>query len=423
MSFENEKDILNSSDNISDDDAISWDSIIDTDEDGIVSIKKPSSDDIPTEVFTNDTGDSGDTEAVNIDDIVVGNSDSSPSSNDETINEDELKLILGGDTSDGIEYIDDSQEVDADALNEILMGNTDTNTEVSEEEAPALDDENNDEIIPRKEEIKNKSSISPVLLALLFALLVSAGIYFAYTFFLNKAEEDAMSQQNMPQQDIGQPSENISAQAGESVDEEAQNTDIPVVNEDEASNLKPEEKAEEKKEVISVVPTGRVNPFAPLQKYVYVPPAPAPVPTNVVVKTINNIDMSSVQIPKPPKAYGDMKEIAEKLMSVSVSGIMYDAQKPSAIINFEDNDYFVQIGDKLNNFKVIDIGPSNVKIALGKNVYKAEVGERFKIQSEFFGNSYSDGIRQYYSSEDEFNNRAQNTKKYTSSDDVKIYTK
>ena len=402
MSFENEKDILDNSDNFSDD-AISWEDVSDTGENDIVSIKNNSGSDIPTEVFSNDTGNNID--AINIEDVIVDDSDNAAPV-DNTINEDELKMILGADTSDGVEYIDDSEGVDADTLNEILMN--DTQPAVNNEPASS----NDDDILPRKEEIKKQPSVSPILIALLFALLVSAGVYFIYTFFLNKEEDSAQLQNNQT------TNESIAEVTGENIQEE-QNNDIPVINEDEASDLKPEEEQlTEKKEVVSVVPTGRINPFAPLQKYVDMPQA------GTVVKTINNIDVDSVQIPKPPRAYGEMTEITEKLMSISVSGIMYDTLKPSAIINYDSNDYFVQIGDKLNNFKVVDIGPSNVKIALGKNIYKAEVGERFKIQSEFFGNnSYHEGARQYYSSEDEFNDRANSAKKYTSSDDVVIHTK
>ncbi len=407
MSFENEKDILDNSDNFSDD-AISWEDVPDTGESDIVSIKNNSSSDIPTEVFSNDTGNN--TDAINIEDVIADDSDTTAPV-DNTINEDELKMILGADTSDGVEYIDDSEDVDADSLNEILMNDTQSSA-VNNEPAAS----NDDDILPRKEEIKKQHSVSPILVALLFALLVSAGVYFVYTFLMNKEEDTAMQQNEQIQNT--QENESIEEVTGENTLEE-QNGDIPVVNEDEASDLKPEEEQlAEKKEVVSVVPTGRINHFAPLQKYVDTPQ------TGVIVKTINNIDVDSVKIPKPPRAYGEMTESTDKLMSRSVSGIMYDTLKPSAIINYDSNDYFVQIGDKLNNFKVVDIGPSNVKIALGKNIYKAEVGERFKIQSEFFGNnSYHEGARQYYSSEDEFNDRVNSAKKYTSNDDVIIHTK
>ena len=63
MYSDDEKDIVENIGDVSQDDAISWDSIIDTDEDGIVSIKDgstaiPSPSDIATEVFTNDSNSS-----------------------------------------------------------------------------------------------------------------------------------------------------------------------------------------------------------------------------------------------------------------------------------------------------------------------------------------------------------------------------
>ena len=107
-----------------------------------------------------------------------------------------------------------------------------------------------------------------------------------------------------------------------------------------------------------------------------------------------------------------------------VSGIMYDNQKPSAIITLDGSDYFVQIGDKLDNYRVIDIGRSYVKIAYGKNIYKANVGEEFKIGSEFYGNAQIQrtGAKQYHTVTNGEEEKAPSvsTQRYTSESDVTV---
>ena len=403
MFFEDdEKDIIGNGPEPLDDDAVSWDSILETDEDGLVSIKNdsPSPTRVPTEVFSNNN-DIPDLDSLTTDDEIDLITPVEDDSDD--VDEEELKRILNSDDTAPSEYEYAGEE---DFNIDEQLNNVDVT------EAPIEDD-----ILPRKEEVKKQQGTSPVLLALLFGVIVAAAIYFFFNFVQNKDDDiDLEKPSSNQEQDVDE----------EETSEEAQNqdNDIPVINEDEASELKPDEKQEEKKQVINIVPTGRTNPFMPLQKYIYVePPKPAPPKPVTVVKTINNLDYDSITIPKPPKAYGEISEMTTKLMSIAVSGIMYDTQKPSAIINYDNDDYFVQIGDKLNNFRVVDIGPNYVKIAFGKNIYKANVGEEFKI-NEFYGNvPYQGGGRQYYSSEDEFTNRKENAKKYTSENDVQIYAR
>ena len=123
----------------------------------------------------------------------------------------------------------------------------------------------------------------------------------------------------------------------------------------------------------------------PIQKYIAVE-----VPQKVI-----QYDKSG--IPAPPNEYGVQDDEASELMNISVSGIMYDDKKPSAIITYEDNDYFVQIGDMLDKYRVSDIQRSTVSIALGKNIYTATIGEEFKIGSSFYGVAEytSSGNRRY----------------------------
>ena len=158
----------------------------------------------------------------------------------------------------------------------------------------------------------------------------------------------------------------------------------------------------------------------PLQKYIAVE----------IPETVIDYDKSG--LPKPPETYGVQDERTTKMLTIAVSGIMYDETSPSAIITFDGNDYFVQKGDKLDDYRVIDISRSAVTIALGKNLYKAKVGEEFKITSNFYGSAQylspkQGGGRQYYSVSDEKDTKPERgvapASRYVSEEDVIINSK
>ena len=139
-----------------------------------------------------------------------------------------------------------------------------------------------------------------------------------------------------------------------------------------------------------------------------------------------SVDYDHSGIPKPPEKYGEQNETALKLMTIAVSGIMYDEIKPSAIITYDNNDYFVQKGDKLDNYKIVDIARNYVTVGLGSNVYRANIGEEFKISSKFSGSAQylpqkQGGGRQYYSTAYEENAKQTDSRaRYVSEDDVEI---
>ena len=153
----------------------------------------------------------------------------------------------------------------------------------------------------------------------------------------------------------------------------------------------------------------------PLQKYV----------SMEIDETV--LDFDKVGIPKPPEKYGKQPEQVVKLMTIAVSGIMYDEQKPSAIVTLDNNDYFVQEGDKLDEYKILDIERNHVIISFGKNTYKANIGEEFKVSSVTGSAKYmtqaEGGGRQYYSVKDEKDSEGGGSSKerrYVSENDVII---
>lgn len=105
--------------------------------------------------------------------------------------------------------------------------------------------------------------------------------------------------------------------------------------------------------MISVASAGRVDPFMPSSEgltgaYAYLTPPPETLPVN---------------------------NDASKVMSTTISGILYDKYSPSAILNIDGTDYLVKRGDVINKYRILSIGKTQVAVQLGKNIYKAGVGE------------------------------------------------
>lgn len=116
---------------------------------------------------------------------------------------------------------------------------------------------------------------------------------------------------------------------------------------------------------MTVEATGRSNPFVPAGEF----------------KEDNNDKLVNLQKAKlkydlidPPNA-ANADSDAQRVLTTKVSGVMYDAQSPSAILNIEGSDFLVRSGDVVNGYKVLAISPTVVTVQLGANVYKAGVGE------------------------------------------------
>ena len=155
---------------------------------------------------------------------------------------------------------------------------------------------------------------------------------------------------------------------------------IPVVDDKEAKNLKAD-----KKVVVPVESAGRVNPFVP---------------------TFDDFNGNyyaglPAQVLMPPDQYGNDLD-AQDLLEVSVSGILFDSVKPSAIVTINSMDYFVQTGDTVEDYMILDINRQNVVIKKGTNIYKAGVGERFSQNMSVAGAAVynANGTRHYSSQPD-----------------------
>jgi len=137
---------------------------------------------------------------------------------------------------------------------------------------------------------------------------------------------------------------------------------------------------------IVVDSSGRSNPFLPASEN-FVPSSTSSMPF----------------LPPPPETL-QVDSDAGKVMTTTISGILYDKYSPSAIINIEGVDYLVKRGDVVNRYKILSIGKTQVLVQLGKNVYQAGVGELLSLTNlnfntianlnkKFGGNNISVNVR------------------------------
>lgn len=229
----------------------------------------------------------------------------------------------------------------------------------------------------------------PVLAGIILALVLVVGSIM-FIFFGPKLQKPQIIQQPPVQQVQETVSQNEEKEDVNIPSDEQEK--IPVLDDKNAKKLKPE-----KKIVLSVESAGRVNPFMP------------------TFDEFNNKFYSGIpaQALMPPDSYGNEPD-AQELMKVAVSGILFDNVKPSAIITINDVDYFVQKGDKVDDYTVLDINRQSVVVKKGTNIYKAGVGERFSQNLKIDGSAvYGSGGARYYKSV---------SPEHTSTSDVEIHT-
>lgn len=118
-----------------------------------------------------------------------------------------------------------------------------------------------------------------------------------------------------------------------------------------------EETEEDKTVVVAVETVGRADPFLPSSE------------------SISNTMKYGFELMAPPEELSSEDSEAAKVMTTKVSGIMYNDNNSSAILNIEGSDYLVRSGDYIHKYKVLAIASDSVTVQLGNNIYKAKVGE------------------------------------------------
>ena len=114
----------------------------------------------------------------------------------------------------------------------------------------------------------------------------------------------------------------------------------------------------------------RVNPFKP--------------PVDKSGASFDSIDGIDVEIIEPPTESVEDPNLT-KLLQTQISGILFDDESPSAIINLGGVDYFVKAGDTISVYTVNEISKNQVQITYKNNSYVASVGELFvrgKLESQ-----------------------------------------
>lgn len=406
MFFEDEKDIIGN--NNQDVDLIQsndFDDILNEGPDDLISIKSASE----QSSELNDTDEIPGLSSINLEDELKFVDDAE----DDDVDEEELARILSEDETSPRQKAFDAFGTSTNELNQESEQEFDLEQQLkdlniqqeNEDPEPKEELDDDDDDIPFRPNAKaaKKNSLGPVMVAVTLGALVVAGSYFV----INNVK-DTLLAKNKPV--IQNTQQNYEETTQENIQEVQEENIIPVVSEEEISSVKPDEK----KSTIDVDSAGRVDPFMPLQKYI----------ATEVEAQDNTIDYSKAGVLEAPAKYGETDEPTKNLLKIAVSGIMYDDVKPSAIISFEDNDYFVQKGDKLDDYRIVDITRSGVKIALGKNIYKANIGEEFKISS-FYGNTTyiptkHGSIRQYQLLTKEGASKDPYKRNYTSEDDIEV---
>ncbi len=141
-------------------------------------------------------------------------------------------------------------------------------------------------------------------------------------------------------------------------------------NNTQQTNVKNEQTENKNQIVVSYNGSSRLNPFKPFeiafeQKKMEEAKEEA--------ETLANIPFEIIE---PPTTSVPDEHITS-LLGTQISGILYDDESPSAIVNINGQDQFVKVGDTISGYKIQSISKDKVQIAYGNNSYVASVGELF----------------------------------------------
>ena len=195
-----------------------------------------------------------------------------------------------------------------------------------------------------------------VFLALV-CIAIIAGIAFA---FMPKAEEKVAK-------DVPAVLETAKPAVEKTV--QAPNAELKTPQEEEVE-IDVVEQSDSKMVSLNVEDLGRSNPFLPSSE------------------SFTDLRKYGFELMAPPETLAEEEAEAVKVMTTKVSGIMYQPNNPSAILNIEGEDYLVRSGDYINNYRVLSIDKDMVTVQLGINVHKARVGEILSDSTMNYNNVY-----------------------------------
>lgn len=192
-----------------------------------------------------------------------------------------------------------------------------------------------------------------MLLKKKFGAVLTAALLLVVVFYsAGCADKNAGLNSQLPPQ-IDMPSDSASGMQGDIDVSGAAGENVVEISDDAAAKG-----SEDKMVEVSFSNAGRANPFLPARES----------------RALAQKELFKFDLVEPPTAPAEDSP-ASKIVTTKISGIMFDNYNPSAILNIEGSDYLVRSGDVINGYKILAISPSTVTVQLGKNVYKAGVGE------------------------------------------------
>lgn len=302
--------------------------------------------------------------------------------------EDELEYTEDTVSDEETEYYDESED------------NFPEDETAQEEDTGEYIENEEEEYEPEEEEAPKKKS--PVVLIALLAVLLLAGAFIAVPKLMNKdnvAKTDynnTQQQQNNTQSNEDLAGDFFDAASSEggsemmSINFNENGEGMTVETEQQANEQNPDENqtvatvtdvkpgegitesdlfedqnSHENDSIMVVYNKAvRLNPFKP----------PVVVDTqSTPYETINNTQFEIIE----PPAASIPDENLSKLLQTQISGIMYDAQSPAAIVKLNGIDHFVKVGDVVGGYKIEKITKDKVQISYKSNNYVASVGELF----------------------------------------------
>ena len=257
-------------------------------------------------------------------------------------------------------------------------------------DTPADGPEVNDECANPQE--KPKTDNSKLLIYVLVLILLVAGAAGAYFYKMKASQQDEIAVVGQETSEMGDFFYDKAKADGAAEETTVVDVELAAPAEQKAENAaapapgaKTEQKAEEKefspaaavkeqakKElekknklmqdksrqvVIPVTNGGRVNPFMPYNS------------------ALANAKPPEFDLIPPPLEVPEADPFVDNMVSTKISGIMYDSQRPSAIINCGGSDHLVHKGDKVQGYQVIDITKDRVVLKYGANIFRATVGQ------------------------------------------------
>ena len=309
----------------------------------------------------------------------------------------EKKEAIATFSSDGSVSVNDDNDNSIDLLYGSEVAEKEDGAIYSNETAsdePSVQEYSEDDYMPQTPKKKSRTPLLAVAAVFIFIFIV-IGAFFAILHFTgnNSVAQNGNADEiaaNIPD-DFDTANKNL------------ENNKIDIENEQAAKDAKElldkvgssKKNKEDDMVVVNVQTGGRSNPFVPSSLF----------------NDKGNL-ITGATLPMPPDGVIDSPEAQEarKLLTISVTGIMFDPSKPSAILKFDGRDYFVQKGDRIDTYTVNQITRDYVAIRNAANIYKAYVGESFQLTAPVIPASNQMQYRV-------------NTRQYISADDIQISTK